>query len=281
MRVFVLALDALEYNLVKKWKLKNLMQKQYGYFKVRREYWANPSSEVCEPLTPIIWSSFITGRKPREHGIKSWWAYGRILERIRWLPLIRHVKGKRKILKYIGIKPHVVSHKDLKCNSTIFDVVKPSIPLFIPAYNEPEKIHEILTEVFERGGLKAYIRIIWKIHEWRKRALFSTLEGKRDWKLFMVWFDIADLIGHTCIKRNRAMLLKAYLDLNRMAGRLQKMVPNDTVFLIVSDHGMQAVPDDVAGRHTDHAFWSLNIETDWRPKDFTDFFPKIIEWVKE
>jgi len=276
----VLALDALEYNLVVKWKLRNLMQKQYGFFKVGREYWLNPKAKFCEPLTPIIWTSFITGRKPREHGVRSWWVYGGILDRLRWLPIIRHIKGKRKILKFFGIKPHVVNREDLECK-TIFDVVRPSVALFVPGYNEPTRIHEILSEAFERGGTKTYVRMIWKIHEWRKRILFRTLSRAKEWKLFMVWFDLADLIGHVCIKKNRIELLKAYLELNRMAGRLQELVPDDTLFLIVSDHGMQAVENDVAGRHSDHAFWSLNIEIDWRPNDFTEFYPKILEFVYE
>jgi len=56
-------------------------------------------------------------------------------------------------------------------------------------------------------------------------------------------------------------------------------VPEDTIFLIVSDHGMRPMPDGT-GHHSCHAFWSLNIDTDWEPKDLTDFYPQIIKWCE-
>ena len=38
MKVFILTLDSLEYKLVVKWKLKNLMQFKCGYFEDSDEY---------------------------------------------------------------------------------------------------------------------------------------------------------------------------------------------------------------------------------------------------
>ncbi|MCD6357546.1 MAG: alkaline phosphatase family protein [Thermoproteales archaeon] len=272
-RVFVLALDALDYELVKKWRLKNLLQRRYGTFEVGREYFYG-----VEPYSPIIWTSVITGRKPEEHGIRAWWLYGGILERIRWWPIIRHIKGKRRILWRLGLKAHVPNRGDLRCE-TIFDVVKPSVAVYVLGYNESTEFHERLFKV-SGWNVDGYIRKAWRVHEERKRATLRALEENRNWKLFMAYFDLADHVGHTYIKRNRLRVLRAYLELNSLAGRLQELVPPGTIFLIISDHGMRAVEDDVAGRHTTYAFWSLNLDTDWEPRDFTDFYPKILEWTR-
>jgi len=34
------------------------------------------------------------------------------------------------------------------------------------------------------------------------------------------------------------------------------------------------------GKHSEHAFYSLNVRTEWKPKVVTDFYEKILEWDK-
>ena len=75
--------------------------------------------------------------------------------------------------------------------------------------------------------------------------------------------------------------MNCYLELNQLARQIKDRLQKDTVMLIVSDHGMQASKDGITGTHSKYAFWSLNIKTDWKPKDITDFYPKILEWVKD
>jgi len=270
-----LALDGLDYGLVKRWKLKSLLQKRHGVFEIGREYF-HPT--IGEPYTPIIWASIITGRKPQEHGVKDWWVYGNFLDRLKYLPIIRHIKGKRKLLRKMGLKPRVVSRCDVRCR-TIFDVVKPSVAVYVPAYNDPTIFHERLSKVVAHG-IDEYIREIWNVHEERKRAVFEALEENREWKLFMAYFDIADLLGHVCLVKRPLKLMKAYLELNKLAGKLQSLAP-DSVFLIMTDHCMEPSDDGVTGVHAKHAFWSLNIDIEWEPKDYTDYYHKILEWVRE
>lgn len=71
---------------------------------------------------------------------------------------------------------------------------------------------------------------------------------------------------------------RVYFVLDELAFELQRWVPEDTVFFIVSDHGMEPQPDGT-GNHSSYGFYSLNLETDWQPKDVTDFHKKIIEWL--
>lgn len=282
MKVFILAIDGLEYNLVEKWDLKNLKQTVYGKGKsfITRDV----------PYTPTMWTSFITGKYPEEHKINTWWTWG-IFEHFKKLPIISKIRGKGKFLKLFGINPRrLVKRTDWKVNiETIFDKIRPSIPLFIPAYNESEKFHQFEKElnifdlIRKRGNEKMPIEtleeIILKNHQKRKEIMFEEIE--KDWKLFMVWFDLCDLFGHVFWTINFPKIRWAYYEFDSLVKKIKEKIKDKYLFLIVSDHGMELSEDGVTGNHSDHFFWSLNIKTDWRPKDFTSFFDFIIENAKK
>ncbi|RLE44332.1 hypothetical protein DRJ19_00600 [Candidatus Woesearchaeota archaeon] len=282
MRVFLLALDGLEYNLVKKYRLKNIMQKQYGYIEIPQEYfvetkvpWSSMEAEAV-PYTPTIWATILTGLKPREHKIRHLLTYGRLLERIRYLPVISWVKGKRRLLEKIGIKRRIVSKTDLKA-PTIFDAVNPSVAVWFPCYNMPTWLWEIMARE-ARTNVSKIPRAVWKVFRLRRKKVFAQL-GKK-WKLFGAYFETLDWLGHLYYVTRPLKLMNAYLVFDALVGELKRWMPEDTVFLIVSDHGMEPSSDGVTGNHSRRAFWSLNIDTEWEPKDFTDFYPKIIKWVE-
>ena len=65
MRVLILGIDALEYNLVQEWDLKNLKQNEYGKITV-------PIYKAGgEPVTLVVWPCFITGAEPEDMGYDS------------------------------------------------------------------------------------------------------------------------------------------------------------------------------------------------------------------
>jgi len=271
-RVFILAIDGLEHDLVVLWGLKNLMQKVYGKFAVSRSYYHKDENV---PYTPIIWASFITSLPPEEHGVHSIFTYGRFLNVIRKMPIIKQIKGKRKILWRMGLKPRLVDKRDL-AKETLFDRVTPSVAIDVPVYNEPTDVNVRLGQTLMSKGLREYVRGVWKVYDERKRRVFENLDG--DWKLFMSYFKIADLLGHVYIAKRLKSLQEVYLTLDELANEIKGKIPDDTIFLVVSDHGMEPQPDGT-GNHSSHAFYSVNIETNWRPSDIIDFYPKIMEWV--
>jgi predicted AlkP superfamily pyrophosphatase or phosphodiesterase len=273
-KVFILALDGLEYNLVVKWNLTALMQKQHGKITLAPKYY-HVKEHV--PYTPTIWASFITGKPPRQHGVNDWWTYNKLLNWIRTKPPLTWLRGKRLVLSKIGLKPRTCTRKDWKRNiETIFDKVNPSIALFIPAYNEAVEPHEKLSQAMAKG-LHEYEKQIEQVHRWRMREMYRRL--MEEWRLFMVWLDIADLMGHIHYVKQPEKLEATYKSLNSLVVKLKEQLCK-TTFLIVSDHGMTESTDGVTGNHSNHAFWSLNIESAWKPKDITDFYPKILEWAE-
>jgi hypothetical protein len=281
MRVFIMAIDGLDYDLVLKWKLKHLLQKTFGKLYVGREFSIKPSwvrTDFSMPYTPIVWASFLTGKSPREHKVKSLWCYNnRIIEIIRHFPLLSKIKRKRVLLKKMGIKLRVGSPLKVLNLKTFLDFIKPSIAVDIVTYNEPEQYRLMLQEAGNKP-IKEILNIIRENHNQRVKKILKLV--KQDWKLFMAYFDLIDYVGHIYINKNLNKLHSYYRMINELAYVLQLNVKSNTVFLIVSDHGMQPCKHDIFGYHTNYAFWSLNIRTDWKPRNVTDFYGKILEWTK-
>mgnify|MGYP000064706953 CR=1 FL=1 len=264
MRICILAFDGLEYDLVVRWRMKALMQEYYG------KYEAPISPTFKKPHTPSAWASFITGKAIEEHGVDDWWTWGLLLDWLRFRPPLKWIKGKRKLLKKLGIRPKLYKIDD--SHPTIFSVVKPSIPLFIPTLTEPTRFHYELSDAVEKG-VDAFVRKIWEIHRYRKKEFLKCLD--KDWKLLMVWFDLADLLGHVFIKKNPIKLFKGYKELNDIANIARSKLAN-TAILIVSDHGMKPQPKGT-GDHSSYGFWSLNIEPPFKPEKITDFYKLVIK----
>jgi predicted AlkP superfamily pyrophosphatase or phosphodiesterase len=271
MKLFILALDGLDYKLVSMWKLRNLMQLKNGYFKVPSCY--NHTRENI-PYTPTIWASFITGLAPDKHKIKDWWVYdSAVLNKIKHLPLISMIKGKRMVLKALRIrlpKRRIVSKQDLR-HKTIFELITPSIAVNVPAYNDKTEYHERLSKALAKS-LSAYEEEIFKVH--KEKVLDLLYFINKDWKLLMAYFDVADLIGHIYFVKDISRLRTVYVQLDHFAKKLKHKA--NTRFIIVSDHGMQE--HGIFGNHSNYAFYSFNFETSFTPKDFIDFYPMVLKW---
>jgi len=264
-----MALDGLEYEVVTKLKLHALLQSVYGYIDV---------GYLRTLLTPVIWTCFITGREHEEHGVYSWWRFSRykLLDKLaHWVrynvPVIKSMSTAKlkRMLRIFGLRPRPTLREDLHF-PTIFDLIKPSVALFVPGYSEEPWIRDYYSEAFEKG-VKEAEKAVWHVHECRKRKLLEELKKNSDWKLFMAWFDLADWIGHFYMGKSKLKIMKAYFELNRLAARVKKMVPKDTLFMIASDHGME-----LGGHHSPRAFYSFNIDPGWRPRKITEYFNFIV-----
>lgn len=269
-QLVVLMMDGLEADLVEDPSSMNLMQEHHGRYRVPEEYY-----HIREriPYTPTVWSSFITGMKPSQHGIREWW----VRDDPVWLNALRQVTPEpiKQVLR--PIRKRIVRPKAKLAHlnkPTIFDAVKPSVALFIPCYNEPTDPHLRLNEALRRG-VDEYVKEIWRLHEWREVKLFQALK-RRKWRLFACWLDLVDLLGHVCWYKRKNELKHAYQRFDLIAKEVRKQAEN---LLIVSDHGMQGSGDGVTGTHSDHAFWSSSFPLGFEPKDPTDFYPAIRRWL--
>lgn len=276
MKVFILAIDGLEYNLVKRWCLRGLQQTIYGWLDV---------SNFKHLLTPIIWASFITGVPPEVHGIKSWWTVSSnsfFDSFFHWVrrkfPILQNMSQwkLRKLLKSIGLNvtPPQVNYLRRKGLLTIFDYASNPIIIDVPSYNESPETRARYSYAMD-GGVEAYEEELWKVHEERVRRIMNVLNSK--WDLLMAWIDIGDQMGHIYFD-NRLKMLKAYTRLDTLAQRIKRKLKNDILFLIVSDHGMELSSDGYP-EHSNRAFYSFNKKIRWRPQsilDYSDFIKSLL-----
>ena len=271
-RIFILALDALDARLVEKFRLENLLQTNWGTFSI-----AEFKETFGKIFTPTIWAAFICGEiRP----IKHWYTYGKVFDAIRdTIPKFFRDKLS-DILVVRGhalLKARATDRRDLKVK-TIFDQIKPSVAVNIPAFNEDLKLRTMITQSLEKQGLSAFEEVIWRVHEKRVSETLSRLKEESEWKLFMAWFDLADWLGHLHIARRPHKFDNAYLNLERWARNLKELT-KPCIFLVVSDHGMEPMLDDT-GDHSLHGFYSINLKGELGPKRITDFYGKIIDWTK-
>jgi len=267
MRVCILGYDGLEYTLVDQLKLRNIMQREYGRVRVPI------AGGIDDPSTPIVWTSFITGQPPSIHGVDMPEFWDSPLDGIRSF-LRRHRKlhnlAKKFKLGYrvrgnMGIEPKFPSRKNIKCE-TLFDIIKPSIPLGVPVYNKDlystYPVGDVFKAIQDPDFRREYETKIRQKFSREVEELFEALE--EEWKLLMIHLHIIDLLGHVYWGTERLALLYEEIDL--LTKRIKERIQPDDLLLIISDHGLDRLG------HTKYGFYSLNRRLGLKNPDIKDFF---------
>ncbi len=218
--IIVVAIDALEFNLVEKWNLATLKQKSYGKTDI---------SDFSQPRTIVLWSSFLTG-KNKEHeilalGDKGMWNYSLSREET----FLRYF-SKAKVIDLPGYNYDLDEHKASR---------------------------ELLKRFFttEDKDMKAKIK-----KEYNERAFAHHKKVKKefleavnqDYDIVIGYFAVGDVIGHLNFG-NQIMMRMIYKEFDDIA---KEAALKSDFLLIMSDHGMQAVGE--FGDHSNYGFWSTS-----------------------
>ena len=229
--IIVLAIDALEFSLVEKFKCVSLKQEYYGKTDI---------SEFSEPRTIVLWSSFMTGEnKEREvlsRGDKEMW-------NIKW------DIGKTFFSEFS--KPVIFDlpgfSYDQKIHARSRFLLK---KFFDSAPEEKNKIRQ------------AYNKDAFEHHRKIKKQFLNSLGEDHDF--ILGYFSLADVVGHlnfgnTTLMR---MIYKEFDEIAKLASETGDRI------LVLSDHGMK--PVGLFGDHSEYGFWSTNFKKLGKPK-ITDF----------
>ena len=260
-KIIILGIDALEYNLVKEWRLKNIMQKTYCKMDL---------SDYKVIVTPPIWGSMLTG-KIDEEIIKIWEKAAEIAD---------FATGKQKWWAKLGIKILPYSTR-LWIWKNFFEKRMGGNPLEITANYINEKKETNIFQFFEKpwtNGIPSYGRLVsdpttrqllkkalngekipfrdYVIKNYRndKSQLFFALD-KQEFDFIFWYTTLLDHLGHVYIK-NPLTFMKYYLEINEVIGKVRERCRKSCIY-VVSDHGMEAVKGGW-GMHSDHAFFSSN-----------------------
>ena len=182
--IVILALDGLEYNYVKEFNCKNLMQINYGKTDI---------SEFTEPRTVVIWSSFLAGKNLEKRilalGKKNLWKF-KLKPEETFL-----IKFKRwKVIDLPGLTYKVKNH---------------------------QKERELLKLFFEQKiEVDDYDRVIFDHHRENKKEFFTALKSK--YEILIGYFALADAIGHLSFGIKSKMKL-IYEELDDIAKKVKKI----------------------------------------------------------
>ena len=264
MKVCIIGFDSLDYYLIEKYDLAHLKQKEYGKVEI-----------IGLESTPIIWTSFITGLPPEEHGVLGWkwenpildspkiWGVRERLDRI----IMRSKFLTQLVMKVIDrsiIKAKYVPNIKGQI-PTIFDYAQHPVDIDVPCYSQDAYEQQRREVIYALGNPIAEKRIsdkAWRAFREKRERVLDALSNS--WDLFMVHFYLPDTVQHLLWYRENE-IERLYREMNNTALIIKKSVGENTFILFISDHGQKR------GLHTSNAFYSCNQRLNLYKPRITDF----------
>ncbi len=200
--ITVIAIDALEYELVEEFDMAHLKGGHYGKTDI---------SEFSEPRTIVLWSSFMTG-KNKESEILA------LGDKEMWKVRIEHDDTFFSKFK----DPFVIDLPGYNYDLEQHNQERALLKAYFDTENEGEKV-EIR---------KKYNEHAFEYHRRVKEKFLRELGSGHD--LLLGYFSIADVIGHLNFG-NRMMMKMIYRELDEIASQVQGKL------IVLSDHGMKAI----------------------------------------
>ena len=239
-KLFILALDGLEYNTVHNAKLTYLQQRQYGKLVVP----IHPKHNA--PSSPEVWATFLTGKHIRK-------------------TMKRIFKGTN------GKYGHLSRFPEL--NQTTFLDVTNSKAINVPYYN----YDNIVFDAIYRFGVtnmstEDAVDALRNIYLYQKIQVLEEVDRCRDTDVIFAYMHFPDALQHFCIFK-RDEIRKLYADMNDYIILLKDRVEKDVTFIIISDHGF----DWDTLLHSHYGFYSINRPLTPSPSNITDFYNYIVE----
>ncbi len=230
--IVVMAIDALEHEMVERFDCINLKQRHYGKTDI---------TEFSQPRTMVLWSSFMTGENKEKEilakGDKEMW-------NTKWA---MHETFFSKFER-----PAVLDLPGFSYDKHVHERSRSMLKEFFKAGSDEEKEHV----------RHAYNKDAFDHHRKVKEEFMHALGEGRDFVLG--YFSVADVVGHLNFG-DVTMMKMIYRDLDELAAVAGKKCSH---LLILSDHGMKAVGR--FGDHSEYGFWSTNFRDMGSPK-ITDF----------
>ncbi len=275
-KLCIIGLDGLEYELVEKWNLEALKQEEYGKIDL------SPALVDGYPLSPPIWTSFMTGKPKSEHGVIGFewnFPFSDVIYRLPKSLLLEDIFG------FLGFSKGFPDKKRIRVKTFVDELGDMFKGVNVPIYDFSLNNHG---KVARRMGIRE-TDIRYFVRNWdrvpstmllknlithSKQVLNETFEKiGTDWTVFFTYFYWLDSIQHI-FYMNEKILREEYERACRYVEAIKERLGPDTLVLVVSDHGA-----DMKGGHSCHGFYSLSERRGLRPKitDFYDFIMKEVE----
>jgi hypothetical protein len=271
MRILILGISSLEYDLVEEFDLKNLKQKEYGKIEIPL------NGLLVDPSPILIWTSFITGKKPGSFGYDNTVVYRKPLKPLLNMYYKTRMKKEyedvserdidkkttdylcKKLLKYHLAR--LPSKNDIDC-PTLFDQpgrIHMDVPVIYKIFDYNEKAKQAL----EQPEKKTCCEQEWRTEfERQRQQVFDSLTGK--WDLSMIHFYLLDGIQHIYFD-DKLKIRTYYSYVDGFIQDLKQKLPKDVLLMIISDNGKKN------GLQTNHGFYSISKRLGLKQKKMTEF----------
>lgn len=265
-RIIIIAFDGLDYEKIQRYDCDNIMQEEFGQI----------SLEDMPLTTGPLWSSFITGLSPDEHGVQKTmnWTDQRVQKFENFmgkLPFTDFWKGIRwtifRNLDSLNTEVVVAYRENLEVDSTIFDDFEPSVSLNVPGNDINTALSSIIIsralgrdaplpkEVMERDIDAEHLK--------RKEETFEALKDG-GFAFLMSHFHKSDFMQHLygfSEEKERNL----YEEFDELAEKILEYTSEDDLVIFCSDHGLED------GGHRREAFYSAKHELGLDNPHITDF----------
>jgi len=254
-KVLVIGLDGAAWRLIESWSNQGRLK---NFEKIMNAGVYGKLKSTIPPISPPAWASVVTGVNPGKHSVFDFFERTDVKEggERRDYPISSRSIRAKKLWEYMD------------------EYNKQSIIVNFPLMYPPEKIKGItisgfitpnrktftypegLSKELENKGYNVEINEddLFKLLHSDKEKLFRRfieimdkraeitmdLMNKYDWEFFMVVFGESDRIQHYFFD-NEMLLFECYKKLDDVVGKFIELVDDDTLILIVSDHGFSRI----------------------------------------
>lgn len=271
--IFILGIDALDYDLVEKLNLNNLKQLEYGKVIV-------PINEkIGIPHSPEVWASFLVGERMSMNFISSSYYINLMLRVLGFFHISTNnifITKALNLLKKLNIRSNI-SFGNLN-KDTFLDIIK-SKEINVPYYSFDHLTFNISTLFgVSKISLKQAIIEIKSIYEMRKKQIIREIKDIENYDVVFAFMHTTDLLQHLSLSIDD--IEKHYIDLDNYVSRLKLELENSFecfTFILVSDHGF----DFDKETHSMNGFYSSSTHLIPIPEKITDFYGIILELVNK
>lgn len=266
--ISVIALDAADYELAKRWSCENMLLEHNGPLETF-------SYTYEDPYTPEVWASVATGLHPTEHGV-----HGRNDEE--WSSATLNFLSSSARYLPSSFRSRLGSALDQKVSSRSISITdQPHVFSSGKVYEWPgisESPHLIeawdVIERAENGELSEEELFSDLIGDFGKKIGWLSAMKTTSTPIIGTHIHYLDIAGHVFAKREQS-LKEMYQRANSL---LDIIASNTSRLVIMSDHGMQTsfCGDDNPGEHSRRALISTNFDSDI-PEDVFS----IANWLEE
>jgi len=260
MKVFVLGLDGATFDYI---DILINREPLVNFKKLKEESSWGSNKSILPPFTAAVWASIYTGKNPGKTGIMDGMTSKKVRRFDNIIPYSARLIGAATLWQWLS----KYGKKSILINCPMTYPAEPLNGYLISGFDTPLGVKEIcypanfIDELRNSGinydlvqrqhklainanlwkgamNIENYISDIEKLIE-KQYKIIAHIMKYYQWDFFMTVCQVTDFIAHRTQDINS--LVRVYSAIDKFIGKIINNLDNDTIFIIISDHGFQKV----------------------------------------